>query len=88
MPSAQFAVGRAPDSESTTDGGVTVVQFSGGGFPLTIAGAGEKGDPNYHFGVDGKWKVTSIDEDGTVRLDIEQTFNEQWFTVFLTPTVK
>lgn len=83
-----YTVSGSPKWSVTTDGGVTVVQFSGGGFPLTIAGAGEKGDPNYHFGVDGKWKVTSIDEDGTVRLDIEQTFNEQWFTVFLTPSAK
>ena len=66
------------------DGDVVKVQFTGGGFPLMIAGLGAPGEPNYHFGIDEKWTVTSIEE-GTVRLDIYQAFNEQYFTVFLTP---
>lgn len=68
-----------------SDGDVTKVSFSDGGFPLMIAGIGAPGEPNYHFGINGKWTVTSVGEDGTVRLDIYQDFNEQWFTVFLTP---
>ena len=36
-----------------------------------------------HNGLNGKWTVTAIDEEGTVRLDYEQPFSDQWFTVFL-----
>ena len=60
------------------------LKFDNGGFPLMCASSNVEG-PDYNLGVDGKWTVTSIDEDGTVRVDIYQSFNEQWFTVFLTP---
>ena len=68
------------------EGDTVLLQFSDGGFPLMLAGSGgSPEDPNYHLGMDAMWTVTSIDEDGTVRMDIYQAFNEQWFTVFLTP---
>ena len=62
------------------------VKFDNGGFPLMLAGqAGVAADdPNYNLGLDGKWTVESV-EDGTIRMSIYQSFNEQWFTVFLTP---
>lgn len=69
-----------------TDEGDVKIQFVDGGFPLMLAGMGENPtDLNYHYGLDAMWTVTSIDDDGTVRLDIYQAPNEQWFTVFLTP---
>lgn len=69
-----------------TDEGDVKVQFVDGGFPLMLAGMGENpSDLNYHYGLDAMWTVTSIAEDGTVRLDICQAPIEQWFTVFLTP---
>lgn len=58
------------------------VQFANGGFPLMLAGKHD--DPELvHNGLDGKWTITKIDEVGTVRLDFEQKFSAQWFTVFL-----
>ena len=42
-------------------------------------------DPDYHFGLNAKWNVASIDESGVVRMEIFQSFNEQWLTVFLAP---
>ena len=80
-----YVVSGTPKWAVISDNDVTKVQFSAGGFPLTIAGIGEPGDANYHFGVDAKWTVSAIDEAGTVRLEIYQDFNEQWFTVFLSP---
>ena len=72
-----------------TEASVTKVSFSNGGFPLVIAGQkGEPTDPNYWFGRDGKWILSSIDVDGTVRMEIYQDFNEQWVTVFLTPVTE
>ena len=69
-----------------TEDDVVKVQFVDGGFPLMLAGSGgSPEDPNYHLGLNAMWTVTSIDEDGTVRMDIYQAFNEQWFTVFLSP---
>ena len=59
------------------------VKFDNGGFPLMCASSNVEG-PDYNLGVDGKWTVTSVEE-GVVRLDIYQSFNEQWFTVFLAP---
>lgn len=60
------------------------VKFDNGGFPLMCASSNVEG-PDYNLGVDGKWTVAAIAEDGTVRVEIYQSFNEQWFTVFLTP---
>ena len=60
------------------------VKFNNGGFPLMCASSNVEG-PDYNLGVDGKWTVAEIAEDGTVRVEIYQSFNEQWFTVFLTP---
>lgn len=80
-----YTVTGNPKWEVISEGNAVKVRFSGGGFPLMIAGIGEPGEPNYHFGIDGKWTVASIGEDGTVRLEIFQDFNEQWFTAFLTP---
>ena len=68
-----------------TQGEEVMVQFAGGGFPLMIAGLGTSEDSTYHFGMDARWTVASVGEDGTVRLEIYQDFNEQYFTVFLTP---
>lgn len=69
-----------------TEASVTKVSFSGGGFPLVIAGKDDNSsDPDYWFGRDGKWTISSIDVDGTVRLEIFQSFNEQWLTILLTP---
>lgn len=60
--------------------------FSNGGFPLMLAGKGgvTPDDLNYHFGLNEKWTVTSVEE-GVVRVDIYQSFNEQYLTVFLAP---
>lgn len=80
-----YTVTGSPKWAVTTDGAAVVVSFSGGGFPLMIAGIGNPGDATYHYGIDAKWTVASIGEDGTVRLEIYQDFNEQWFTAFLTP---
>ena len=73
-----------------TEASATKVSFAGGGFPLVIAGKSkvEPTDADYWFGRDGKWMVSSIDVDGTVRLEIFQGFNEQWVTVFLTPVAE
>lgn len=73
-----------------TDASVTKVSFSEGGFPLVIAGKKkvETTDPNYWFGRDGKWTVSAVGLDGTVRLDIYQDFNDQWVTIFLTPVAE
>lgn len=60
------------------------VKFDNGGFPLMCASSNVEG-PDYNLGVDGKWTVAGIAEDGTVRVEIYQSFNEQWFTVYLTP---
>ena len=60
------------------------VKFDNGGFPLMLASSNVEG-PDYNLGLDGKWTVAELAEDGTVRLDIYQSFNEQWFVVFLTP---
>lgn len=63
----------------------TVVKFANGGFPLMLGGAHvDASDPTYHHGLNASWTINSI-EDGTVRLEIYQDFNSQWFTVFLTP---
>ena len=59
------------------------VKFDNGGFPLMCASSNVEG-PDYNLGVDGKWTVESVEE-GTVRMSIYQSWNEQWFTVFLTP---
>lgn len=80
-----YTVTGSPKWAVVTDGDAVKVSFSGGGFPLMIAGIGNPGDATYHYGIDGKWTVASIGEDGTVRLEIYQDFNEQWFTTFLTP---
>ena len=67
------------------EGDTVLLQFSDGGFPLMLAGnGGDAGDPKAHLGRDDKWTVTSVEE-GVVRLDIYQDFNDQWFTVFLAP---
>lgn len=73
-----------------TDGGATTVQFADGGFPLAIAGnaAVASTEPEYWFGQSGKWLVMSIDTDGTVRLDIYQSFNGQYVSVSLTPVAE
>jgi len=65
---------------------VVYIQFSDGGFPLMLAGksGAAAGDPTYHFGLNAKWTVASV-EDGVVRVEIYQDFNEQWLTVFLSP---
>ena len=69
-----------------TEDEVVKIQFADGGFPLMLAGMGENpSDLEYHYGLNGLWTVDSIDEDGTVRMDIYQYLNEQWFTVFLSP---
>ena len=60
------------------------VKFDNGGFPLMLASSNVEG-PDYNLGLDGKWTVANIAEDGTIRLEIYQSFNEQWFTVYLTP---
>ena len=60
------------------------LKFDNGGFPLMCASSNVEG-PDYNLGVDGKWTIPAIAEDGTVRVEIYQSFNEQWFTVFLTP---
>lgn len=80
-----YTVTGTPKWAVVTDGDAVKVQFSDGGFPLMIAGLGGPEDATYHFGIDGKWTVASVGEDGTVRLEIFQDFNEQWFTTFLTP---
>ena len=59
------------------------LKFGNGGFPLMCASSNVEG-PDYNLGVDGKWTVESVEE-GTVRMSIYQSWNEQWFTVFLTP---
>ena len=46
---------------------------------------GEGWDLNYHYGLDAMWTVASIDGDGTVRVEIYQAPQEQWFAVFLSP---
>jgi len=75
--------------EVVSDAGVTKVSFSDGGFPLVLAGTGEPGTEFYHFGMDAKWTVNSISEDGIVRLDIFQTFTgEQWLAVCLIPAAE
>lgn len=66
------------------EGANVFVQFSDGGFPLMLAGKHDDAEL-VHNGLDGKWTITSIDEEGTVRLDFEQPFSGQWFTVFLSP---
>ena len=73
------------ESWSVVSEGETVyIQFAGGGFPLMLAGQHvDEPDPMRHNGLNGKWTVTAIDEEGTVRLDYEQPFSNQWFTVFL-----
>lgn len=60
------------------------VKFDNGGFPLMCASSNVEG-PEYNLGIDGKWTVADIAEDGTVRVEIYENYNEQWFTVFLTP---
>ena len=60
------------------------VKFDNGGFPLMLASSNIEG-PEYNLGLDGQWTVASIKEDGTIRLEIYQNFNKQWFTVFLSP---
>jgi len=66
--------------------GAVMVSFSNGGFPLMLAGKSgvAEDDPLYHYGLNEKWTVASI-EDGTVRVEIYQNFNDQWLTVFLSP---
>ena len=59
------------------------VKFDNGGFPLMCASSNVEG-PDYNLGVDGNWTIESIEE-GVVRMSIYQSFNEQWFTVFLAP---
>lgn len=72
-----------------SDAGATKISFSDGGFPLAMAGKGEPGTEFYHFGMDAKWTVSSISEEGTLRLDIFQTFTgEQWLVIFLTPVAQ
>lgn len=67
-----------------SEGASVFVQFADGGFPLMLAGKHD--DPELvHNGLNGKWTITSIDGEGTVRLDFEQPFSSQWFTVFLSP---
>ena len=60
------------------------VKFDNGGFPLMLASSNIEG-PEYNLGLDGQWTVASIKEDGTIRLEIYQNFNKQWFNVFLSP---
>jgi len=68
-----------------TEEDVVKVQFADGGFPLMLAGKGDVSveDPLYHLGLNAKWNASV--KDGVVRLDIWQDFNEQYFTVFLSP---
>lgn len=68
------------------DGNAVAVEFGQGGFPLMLAGqAGvEPESANYHYGLNARWTVSSIKE-GTVRVEIYQSWSEQWLTVFLSP---
>lgn len=69
-----------------TEDGAVKIQFVDGGFPLMLAGMGDNPtDLNYHYGLDAMWTVASIDGDGTVRVEIYQAPQEQWFAVFLSP---
>ena len=77
-------MGRLNLPSSSSEGETVYIQFAGGGFPLMLAGQHvDEPDPMRHNGLNGKWTVSAIDEEGTVRLDYEQPFSDQWFTVFL-----
>lgn len=82
-----YEVSGSPKWEIVADGNAVKVKFSDGGFPLMLAGKNgvPQDDPDYHFGLNAKWNVASIDESGVVRMEIFQSFNEQWLTVFLAP---
>ena len=83
-----YTVTGNPKWEIITDEDVVKVKFSDGGFPLMLAGKDkvEASDPLYHYGLNDKWVVASVGEDGTVRLEIYQYWTEdQWLSVFLFP---
>ena len=69
-----------------TEDDAVKVQFANGGFPLMLAGVGGADSVTGHLGLNDNWTVSSIKEDGTVRLDIYQT-DGQYFAVFLSPVV-
>ena len=75
-----------------TDNGAVMVQFANGGFPLMLAGedGAAAGSDTYHHGLNAKWNVRSIDDDGIVRLEILQPWSEehQRMVVFLAPVAK
>lgn len=82
----ELTVSETPRWAITKVGEDILLVFSDGGFPLMLAGNGSVSpdNPAYHLGLDGKWTVASVEE-GVVRVEIYQDFNEQWLTVFLSP---
>ena len=81
-----YTVTGSPKWKIVTAGGAVKVQFTDGGFPLVLAGQAGVApeDPNYHYGLNASWTVASI-QNGTVRIEIYQSWSEQWLSVFLTP---
>lgn len=81
-----YTVSGTPKWAITKVGEEILLVFSDGGFPLMLAGNGNVAPEHadYHLGLDGKWTVASVEE-GVVRVEIYQDFNEQWLTVFLSP---
>ena len=82
----EYTVSGTPKWAVTKVGEAILLVFSDGGFPLMLGGNGKVAadHPEFHQGLNARWTVVSVEE-GVVRLDIEQAFIEQWFTVFLSP---
>ncbi|MBR4734751.1 MAG: hypothetical protein IK052_01535, partial [Bacteroidales bacterium] len=80
-----YVVEGSPKWSILEEGGAVYVQFADGGFPLAIAGENDDTtNPNYHWGLNGKWGVVSI-IDGTVRLNIFESWHGQYMDVCLSP---
>ena len=81
----EYVVEGSPKWSIVEENGAAFVQFADGGFPLALAGENDDtSNPNYHWGLNGKWAVFSIIE-GTVRLNIFQSWSGQYMDVCLSP---